>query len=352
MRLKVAGSLLVLLVLIVSGPAWAAPPTINAKGDAVNTFLGDVAGNQFLLSNLAATGASNTFLGAGAGQLTTSGSHNTFVGQQAGNSNTVGIWNSAFGDLAGNMNDSGTSNSLFGYAAGHDTTGSFNTFLGVHAGYSNSGTYSTSVGLESGFTNIAGSNNTFIGVRAGYASTGSDNVFLGIDAGHNEQGNGKLYIANSATAFPLIHGDFASAVLTVYGTLIMMDGNAIASDLRYKKDIHPLVSSLAKVMQLQGVSYTLKTAEYKGRGFREGRQIGLIAQDVEKLLPELVHTDGKGYKAVSYDKLVPVLIEAMKEQQKEIKDKDAEIKELRMAVAELIGRVSALESSGRTVAAK
>ncbi|MBA4373470.1 MAG: hypothetical protein C0402_11495 [Thermodesulfovibrio sp.] len=338
MRLKVSGTLLVLLLLIVSGLAWAAPPIITASGDTVNTFLGDVAGNQFLLSNPLAVGTNNTFVGAGAGQLTTSGN-----------------WNSAFGNLAGNMNGSGFSNSFFGYAAGHDTTGSFNTFLGVHAGYSNLGDYSTSVGLEAGFTNLAGSNNTFLGARAGYASTGSNNVFLGIDAGSNEKGNGKLYIANSSTPFPLVYGDFTSAVLTVHGTLIMAD-IAAASDVRYKKEIHPLASSLIKVMQLQGVSYILKTDEYKGRGFKEGRQIGLIAQDVEKVFPELVLTDSKGYKAVSYDKLVPVLIEAMKEQQKgfekSLTEKDTRIEKLEKALDAMEKRLASVEQPGRSIASK
>jgi Ca2+-binding EF-hand superfamily protein len=52
--------------------------------------------------------------------------------------------------------------------------------------------------------------------------------------------------------------------------------------------------------------------------FPDGRQIGLIAQEVEEVIPELVNTTDNGYKSVDYAKLVSVLVEAVKEQQKQI----------------------------------
>jgi len=52
--------------------------------------------------------------------------------------------------------------------------------------------------------------------------------------------------------------------------------------------------------------------------FDNGIQLGLIAQEVEKIFPELVKTDNNGYKAIAYDKLTAVLVEGMKEQQKQI----------------------------------
>ena len=297
---------------------------------AYNSFFGAFAGRNIT------TGAANSFLGAYAGKDNTTGSHNAFIGADAGSGNTTGGYNIIVGNASGYFNSSGARNSFLGYrAAYNNSTGSDNAF----------------VGYEAGRNNGAGNFNTYVGQSAGYLSTGDGNVFIGNGAGYNELNSNRLYIANAADGFPLVYGEFDNRTLSVYGTLTLDDA-ALASDGRYKKNIQPLGSSLDKVMGLAGVSYEWKTDQLKGRGFREGRQIGLIAQEVEKVLPELVHTDSKGYKAISYDKLAPVLIEAMKEQQKEIKDKDAEIKELRMAVAELIGRVSALESSGRTVAAK
>lgn len=75
----------------------------------------------------------------------------------------------------------------------------------------------------------------------------------------------------------------------------------------------PLEDSLNKIVKLQGVNYEWNTEKYPTQGFSAGKQIGLIAQDVEKVIPELVHTDNDGYKSVSYEKITTVLIEAVKE---------------------------------------
>ena len=83
------------------------------------------------------------------------------------------------------------------------------------------------------------------------------------------------------------------------------------SDKSLKKDITPLENSLEKVKQLEGVSFKWKDNEEK--------DIGLIAQDVEKIFPELVSTNKEtGLKSVEYGKLTAILIEAIKEQQKQI----------------------------------
>ena len=82
------------------------------------------------------------------------------------------------------------------------------------------------------------------------------------------------------------------------------------SDRNLKTNIVPLQNSLSKVLQLQGVSFNWKNT---GR-----TDDGLIAQDVEKVFPELVSTDKSGSKSVEYGNLVGVLIEAIKEQQKQI----------------------------------
>ncbi len=63
--------------------------------------------------------------------------------------------------------------------------------------------------------------------------------------------------------------------------------------------------------------------------FEQNRQIGLVAQEVEKQIPELVRTDANGYKSIAYDKLIVVTIEAVKEQQKEIEAQRQEIAQLK-----------------------
>jgi hypothetical protein len=105
----------------------------------------------------------------------------------------------------------------------------------------------------------------------------------------------------------------AGYTLWVAGTAGCTSGLWTGSDLRWKKNITPLKSSLEKVVQLQGVNYEWRMTEFPDRGFTAGTQVGLIAQDVEKVIPELVKTDDKGYKTLAYDKLTSYLVEAVKE---------------------------------------
>jgi hypothetical protein len=105
-----------------------------------------------------------------------------------------------------------------------------------------------------------------------------------------------------------------------------VDGDVIAysttvSDVRLKEDVKTIENSLEKVTQLRGVSYTWNA------GSREGQQdLGLIAQEVEEVFPEIVRekelalVDGESYKTVDYEKLVGVLIEAVKELKAEIEE--------------------------------
>ena len=104
--------------------------------------------------------------------------------------------------------------------------------------------------------------------------------------------------------------------------------------------IEEINNSLAVILKLNPVTYDLRTDEFPDMGFETGTQIGLIAQDVEKVFPILVNTDKNGYKAVAYDKLSVVLIDAMKEQQKQIEDQKKEIETLKNLVNKLIANQS------------
>lgn len=107
------------------------------------------------------------------------------------------------------------------------------------------------------------------------------------------------------------------------------------SDKRLKRNIEPLDDSLNKVLELRGVSYEWRSDEFPEMGFTEGTQIGLIAQEVETIIPELVSTKDNGYKALSYEKLGAVLVEAIKEQQTIIAELKTEIEGLRTRVEAL-----------------
>nr|VFK35918.1 MAG: Collagen triple helix repeat-containing protein [Candidatus Kentron sp. MB] len=112
-------------------------------------------------------------------------------------------------------------------------------------------------------------------------------------------------------------------------------GNFVnSSDARLKKDIQSLEAPLDKIARLRGVSYRWKDEE-KGRE----REIGVIAQEMEKEFPELVSTDDKGYKSVAYGKLTAVLMEAVKEQQKAIEAQQSRISRLEAELQELRDRI-------------
>jgi hypothetical protein len=98
------------------------------------------------------------------------------------------------------------------------------------------------------------------------------------------------------------------------------------SDIRLKENITPLENAIEKVSSIRGIYFT-NTGEPT-----EKREVGVAAQEVEKVLPEVVSEDAKGYKSVDYSKLTPVLIEAVKEQQAQIEELKAEIIELRAKV--------------------
>jgi hypothetical protein len=95
------------------------------------------------------------------------------------------------------------------------------------------------------------------------------------------------------------------------------------SDKRLKENIKPLNSALDKVLQINGVSFDWKPLteeEKKTIHGNEGHDVGVIAQEIEEVLPEVVTTRDSGYKAVKYEKIVPLLIEAIKEQQQQINE--------------------------------
>jgi|GEM_PF-1703757 len=94
---------------------------------------------------------------------------------------------------------------------------------------------------------------------------------------------------------------------------VKADNVTTTSDSRYKTNITPIDSSLLKILALKGVYYNWDIAKWPSKNFSDKKQIGLIAQEVEKIIPEVVTTDKEGYKSLSYDKLTAVLINALED---------------------------------------
>ena len=100
-----------------------------------------------------------------------------------------------------------------------------------------------------------------------------------------------------------------------------------SSDKRLKDNITPITEPLSKISQLGG--YTFDWIPKEGIHSHEGRDVGVIAQEVEEVLPEVTTTRHNGYKAVKYEKIVPLLIECIKAQQSQINELKQTLSELK-----------------------
>lgn len=118
-------------------------------------------------------------------------------------------------------------------------------------------------------------------------------------------------LSNSVGYALIMQGD-GNLVVYQNGVARWASWHGMISDSRFKDDIQPLKDSLAKTLKLNGVSYHWKDGETQ-----PGREIGLLAQEVQKVFPELVHDMGQNL-VLNYTGLIPVLIEALKEQQNQI----------------------------------
>ena len=110
----------------------------------------------------------------------------------------------------------------------------------------------------------------------------------------------------------------------------------IVSDARYKKNVTQVQGAVAQLSNLEGMSYRYRNEAFQDQQLPRGINYGFIAQDLEKALPDLVHTDEQGYHAVNYDGLIAFLTEAIKEQQEILDSRKEKLKEVTALEAELI----------------
>jgi hypothetical protein len=341
------------------------------------TAIGNHAGAVF---NTASDTGQSTFVGYYAGASCVTGTDNTFVGGSAG-TNTTGSKNTALGSQALQLNTTATSNTAVGYQAGYtNSTGVENVFLGAQAGYSSNASGSVYVGYYSGQA-TTGLGNTFIGNGSGYLVTsGTKNTILGkyngnaggldirtssnyivlSDGDGNPQGycdgNGKWTFGTGGTTnnsvgtirlngasgsglgwfidglnngtrtnlignYSQIAGGTATwLTLSNTGGGVYLNGatatswTAVSDETR-KIIIEPIINGLDKVSTLRTVIGRLKTDE------NTVRRPYLIAQDVQKVLPEAVteaeDRDGV-HLGLSYTEVIPLLVAAIKELKAEV----------------------------------
>jgi hypothetical protein len=167
---------------------------------------------------------------------------------------------------------------------------------------------------------------------------GSISVYGGIKGAIEQAGSFKGYLAfatrsntNYATEKVRITSDGKVGIgiddpqykLHVVGGPIKVDSTSYSSDIRWKENVATIDNALDKVTQLRGVTY-----DWIDPSRGEGPQIGVIAQEMEKIFPEVVNTDSQGYKSVEYAKLVAPLIEAVKILKTEVNDLRSENEQL------------------------
>jgi hypothetical protein len=301
-----------------------------------NTVMGSA-----LYSNT--TGYENTAIGADALQANTTGTDNTASGVGALQTNTTGAADNAYGQGALVSNTTGNDNAAYGTnALLSNTTGSENTAVGDDACVNNAtGSDLTCLGYKSSVEGQNVHNAVAIGAHAAVGV--SDAVVLGSVAGVN---------GAVATARVGIGTTTPSNLLTLgrgYGPSIA-DGWSTYSSRRWKTNIQTLHGALEKVQRLRGVSYDLKA---NGQ-----HEVGVIAEEVGTVVPELVtyEANGKDARGVDYSRLTALLIEATKEQQallrhqqKLIRAQQAEIRAAQIQNTAQQAQISQLASQVKTI---
>ncbi len=155
-----------------------------------------------------------------------------------------------------------------------------------------------------------------------YGTTAADARFR-IFNGSSET-NGFVILENGNIGM----GNVTPSVRLQVGGDIIANSIAGSSDLRFKKNIRPVEHALDKVKALRGVYFNWDQQDFPDKNFGEQDELGFIAQEVEKVVPEIVTKDKtkEAYRSVKYDKLVALLVEAIKEQQKQIDSLKIEVK--------------------------
>jgi len=275
----------------------------SLTGGTENTALGADA----LYYNAGGTG--NTAVGHSTLLSNTSGDDNTAIGVLALFSNTLGSHNTASGDFALYSNTSGDDNTADGhFALFHNITGPRNTATGHGALFFNTtGAANTASGFNALLHNTAGSGNIALGASAGTnLRTGNKNIDIG-NAGVTDESNTIRIgnVANQSATF--IAGISGATVGGGVGVIIDSSGHlgTVVSSERFKDSIKPMDKASEAILALKPVTFRYKP-ELDPDGIP---QFGLVAEEVEKVNPDLVARDdhGKPY-TVRYEAVNAMLL--------------------------------------------
>jgi hypothetical protein len=295
---------------------------------------------------------SNTVLGDDALISNTEGNFNTAIGASALGSNTTGFDNTAIGTSTLPSNTTGNFNTAIGISVLlHNTKGSFNTATGNSALNSNTtGRENTANGNQALVINVTGDSNTAIGASALAIATGNNNTALGARAGNLlNTGDDNIYIGNEGVSsesgairigtsprhmHTSIAGIYGVPLAQGVGVIVHPNGRlgTVVSSERFKDKIQPMDKASEAILALKPVSF-----HYKQEIDPEGiPQFGLVAEQVEKVNPDLVARDdqGKPY-TVRYEAVNAMLLNEFLKEHRRGLEQDRKIEQLEAAVTQL-----------------
>jgi trimeric autotransporter adhesin len=306
-------------------------------------------GRQALYNNK--TGNNNTATGFQALSGNKSGNSNTANGGAALLSNQSGGGNTASGRDALLSNTSGSVNTASGYQSlYHNKTAFFNTAMGSRALFSNeTGFSNTANGYQALYLNETGGGNTATGVQALYRTTGGSNIALGFQAGVNlTTGDNNIDIGNvgvAAEANTIRIGTGGThtkafiagiSVSAISGTAVVVNSNGrlgvAASSARFKDAIKPMDKASEAILALKPVTFRYKQ-QIDPKGIP---QFGLVAEEVDKVNPDLVvrDADGKPY-TVRYDAVNAMLLNEFLKEHCKVEEQNRKIQEQDKTIAQL-----------------
>ncbi len=375
-------------------------------GDTTGSFNTAIGGGALTLNN----GDANTATGAGALLLNTNGQRNTAMGTNAlaynesfgGNYNDAfgafallynidgfsnnamgdsalfenehGVQNTAIGDLALAFNDTtgngkanyntavgaealynnidGDSNNAIGVQAlGSNTEGYFNEALGFGALGSNvDGVVNVAIGDSALSSNVHGSFNTVVGWDAGLTAEGDDNIYIGATSADGVTSeNGTIRIGDPNFVVACYVAGIVGQTLTS-GSPVFIDANGklgtLTSSARFKDDINAMDAVSEALFGLQPVTFHYKKSIDPARR----RQLGLVAEEVEKIDPDLVVRDkeGKPY-SVRYDQVNAMLLNEFLKEHRKV---EQQRKDFEAALAHQQKQIEALNTGLQKVSAQ
>jgi hypothetical protein len=362
-----------------SAPGFTAPSTsatssgntasgANAlSSNTTGTF--NTAGGSFALEKNT-EGSYNTAHGCYALEGNTTGSDNTATGYTTLNANTIGYSNTATGGYALSANTTGYSNTADGRAALYsNTTGTFNTATGGYALESNTtGSRNTAAGFNALYNDTTGSRNTAVGNQAlNHSSTGEYNIGLGTEAGLNvTTGSNNIEIGNQGVTGDaevirlgaqgtqtkaFVAGIFGTTVTGGAPVYVTSTGQlgTLSSSAKFKRNIHDMGRASDALLALRPVTFQYQSAiDPTGTP-----QFGLVAEEVEKVSPDLVvHDADRQIYTVRYEAVNAMLLnefqkqhETIVEQQKFVDDQMKINAEQQKLIQSLAARLEQLEQT-------